>query len=106
MIRHTAAIAEADDLLASAAKAEYAQDYDRAFALYVKAASAHLALSRSREGDANERHKNAAARAVERAEKIKAAKGPAIVPVLRDPFAQGWSVHSSMRCSCCSRIFR
>ena len=84
-----ATAAEADALLASAAKAELAQDYDTAFAQYIKAASAHLALSYSATSDAATRYKAAAARAVERAEKIKAAKGPTIAPVLRDPFAPG-----------------
>lgn len=89
MSRSPTSATDADALLASAAKAEFAQDYDSAFAQYIKAASAHLALSRSIPGSGAERHKLAAARAVERAEKIKAAKGPAIVPVLRDPFAPG-----------------
>ncbi|KZV68756.1 cysteine proteinase [Peniophora sp. CONT] len=87
MSRPSISAAEADALLTSAAKAELAHDYDSAFAQYIKAASAHLALSRVTAADGAERHKAAAARAVERAEKIKAAKGPAIVPVLRDPFA-------------------
>ncbi|VDC05101.1 unnamed protein product [Peniophora sp. CBMAI 1063] len=87
MDRATTSPAEADALLTAAAKAELAHDYDNAFAQYIKAASSHLTLSRLSSGEGSERHKAAAARAVERAEKIKAAKGSTIAPVLRDPFA-------------------
>jgi calpain-7 len=76
-------------LYSKASGKELAGDLDGAFALYVRAAQSHLHLSRiassPRERD---EHKAAAAKALERAERIKAVKHD-VAPVQRDRFSAG-----------------
>lgn len=56
-----------------AAKAEFSKNYDQAFRLYIKAAELFLHLSRSSSADDRSKHKwkSSAAKALERAERIK-----------------------------------
>jgi calpain-7 len=75
-----------------ATKAELAKDLDTAFNLYHQAGTAFLNLSRaSTHPQIREQACKDADRAVERAERIKAAKQD-LAPVLRDPFALGSSL--------------
>ncbi|KAI9511452.1 hypothetical protein F5148DRAFT_975182, partial [Russula earlei] len=72
---------------ARAVKAELAKDLDTAFRLYVEAGSAYLKHSRAvAYVRAQEQARKDAARALGRAERIKAIK-PDLAPVWRDPFA-------------------
>jgi calpain-7 len=75
-----------------AARAEYAQDWDTAFRLYIRAAEAFLRESRAAASDARRSTlKSEASKALTRAEKVKAIKGQTLRPVVRDPFAAGAS---------------
>jgi hypothetical protein len=78
-----------------ATKAELAKDLDTAFRLYIEAGSAFLNLSRITPANrrAQEEARQGAARAVERAERIKAVKAN-LAPVWRDPFALGSSFYA------------
>jgi calpain-7 len=77
------------NLYARATRAELARDLDTAFRLYVEAGSAFLNVSRSvAHARTQEQARQDAARALERAELIKAVK-PDVAPVWRDPFALG-----------------
>ncbi|KAJ3553680.1 hypothetical protein NM688_g3481 [Phlebia brevispora] len=79
---------ESENLYAKATKAELERDYDRAFQLYVKAAEGFLHLSRTTTDPAfTTTCKANAARALERAEKIKTAKRD-ITPVATDRLSQ------------------
>ena len=77
-----------------ATKAELAKDLDTAFRLYIQAGTAFLNLSRTLPANcrAQEDARQGAARAVERAERIKAVKAD-LAPVWRDPFALGSSLY-------------
>jgi calpain-7 len=77
-----------------ATKAELAKDLDTAFRLYIEAGTAFLNLSRAPGAHrrVQEEARQSAARAVERAERIKAAKAD-LAPVWRDPFALGSSFY-------------
>ncbi|KAI0753163.1 hypothetical protein C8Q80DRAFT_1097736, partial [Daedaleopsis nitida] len=72
-----------------AASAELSKEYDKAFRLYINAAEQFLHLSRQ---TTNEKlrlvYKGEAAKAVERAEKIKAVKQD-IQPIAKDAFSEG-----------------
>lgn len=80
------------NLYERATKAELAKDLDTAFRLYIEAGSAFLSLSRATPANrrVQEEARQGAARAVERAERIKAVKAD-LAPVWRDPFALGSS---------------
>lgn len=86
-----------------ATKAELAKDLDTAFRLYIEAGTAFLNLSRApaTHRRAQEGARQCAARAVERAERIKAVKAD-LAPVWRDPFAHGSSFLN--RCVLFSRL--
>ncbi|EIM80748.1 cysteine proteinase, partial [Stereum hirsutum FP-91666 SS1] len=76
-----------------ATQAELNGDFDAAFRLYLDSAKAFLHLSRTNGGGGvDEKTKNAwkieAAKALERAEKIKKVKKDAVKPVVRDAFAE------------------
>ncbi|KDR76346.1 hypothetical protein GALMADRAFT_247750 [Galerina marginata CBS 339.88] len=64
---------EAEAASSKASRAEFAKNYDQAFGLYIKAAESFLHLSRSSTADdtSKQRWKSNAAKALERAEKIK-----------------------------------
>lgn len=77
------------NLYARATRAELAWDLDTAFRLYVEAGSAFLNVSRNlAPARTQEQARQDAARALERAERIKGVK-PDVAPVWRDPFALG-----------------
>ncbi|KAI9062454.1 cysteine proteinase [Trametes sanguinea] len=79
---------EAEALYSKAANAELAKEYDRAFGQYVKAAEQFLFLSRKTTDDrVRTLYRSQAAKALERAEKIRAVK-QAIRPVTKDPFSE------------------
>ena len=73
-----------------ATKAELAKDLDTAFRLYIEAGDAFLNLTRASAAlrHVQEEARQCAARAVERAERIKAVKAD-LAPVWRDLFAPG-----------------
>ncbi|TBU31057.1 hypothetical protein BD311DRAFT_657405, partial [Dichomitus squalens] len=72
-----------------AANAELSKDYDRAFSLYIQAAEQFLQLSRQAVNDRTRAlHKGEAAKALERAEKIKAFRQD-VKPVVKDEFSEG-----------------
>lgn len=80
-------VSEPKNLYARATRAELARDLDTAFRLYVEAGSAFLNVSRTvAPARTQEQARQDAARALERAELIKAVK-PDVAPVWRDPFA-------------------
>jgi hypothetical protein len=81
-----------------ATKAELAKDLDTAFRLYIEAGTAFLNLRRApgTHLGAQEEARQCAARAVERAKRIKAVKAD-LAPVWRDPFALGSSFFSTLR---------
>lgn len=83
------------NLYERATKAELAKDLDTAFRLYIEAGTAFLSLSRATPANrwAQEEARQGAARAVERAERIKAVKAD-LAPVWRDPFALGSSFYA------------
>ncbi|KAF8962724.1 hypothetical protein BDZ97DRAFT_1702205 [Flammula alnicola] len=64
---------DAEMISSKASKAEFAKDYDQAFRLYIKAAESYLHLSRSSiaTDKCKQQWKTSAAKALERAEKIK-----------------------------------
>ena len=80
-----------DALYATAATAEVASDFDKAFSSYLEAAQAYLRLARTlpaaRARD-RERCRNTARTSLERAERIKAAKKDVLKPLSTDPFAE------------------
>ncbi|KAI0669613.1 hypothetical protein C8Q78DRAFT_1070706 [Trametes maxima] len=79
--------AEASAQYTKAINAEVSKDYDRAFRLYVKAAEQYLSLSRHTPDDRlRAQYRSQATKAMERAEKIKAAKQD-VVLVLKDEFS-------------------
>lgn len=72
-----------------AAKAELERDYDRAFRLYIKAAEGFLYLDRSATEQAfRTACKSEAAKALERAEKLKAVRQN-LTPVVADSLSEG-----------------
>jgi calpain-7 len=75
-----------------ATRAELTKDLDTAFRLYLDAGTAFINLSHAPgiHPHAYEEARQCAARAVERAERIKAVKAD-LTPVWRDPFALGSS---------------
>ncbi len=87
----TSTTVSTQNLYERATKAELAKDLDTAFRLYIEAGTAFLSLSRAAAPRrAQEEARQSAARAVERAERIKAVKAD-LAPVWRDPFALGSS---------------
>ncbi|KAI0338367.1 cysteine proteinase [Trametopsis cervina] len=93
--------AAAEVLYEKATKFELDGNFDRAFQLYIKSAEEHIRLSRLSEHPASRQiHKSAAAKSLERAEKIKLKKGDLVTPIARDSFAEGEQLrvlhHSSM----------
>lgn len=77
------------NLYARATRAELARDLDTAFRLYIEAGGAFLNVSRTvANARTKEQARQDAARALERAERIKAVKRD-VAPVWRDPFALG-----------------
>ncbi|KAI0827990.1 hypothetical protein BC628DRAFT_1432146 [Trametes gibbosa] len=71
-----------------AAQAELGKDYDRAFRHYLKAAEQFLSLSRHvPEGQLRTAYRGQATKALERAERIKAARRE-VKPVVKDDFAE------------------
>lgn len=83
------------NLYERATRAELAKDLDTAFRLYIEAGTAFLSLRRATPANpwAQEEARQGAARAVERAERIKAVKAD-LAPVWRDPFALGSSFYA------------
>ena len=76
-------------LYAKATKAELNKDLDSAFKSYIEAAKAFLHLSRSSSDEKLQtKLKSDAGKALQRAEKIKAAKSD-LTPVIRDPSSEG-----------------
>src|SRR6266851_3582365 len=87
----TSTTVSTQNLYERATKAELAKDLDTAFRLYIEAGTAFLSLSRAAAPRrAQEEARQSAARAVERAERIKAVKAD-LAPVWRDQFALGSS---------------
>ncbi|KAI8978288.1 hypothetical protein BD414DRAFT_495116 [Trametes punicea] len=79
---------EAETQYSKAANAELAKDYDHAFHHYVKAAELFLLLSRKTTADRlRSLYRNQAAKALERAEKIKAVERN-IRPAVKDHFSE------------------
>ena len=77
------------NLYARATRAELARDLDTAYRLYVEAGSAFLNVGRTVAHARTQKQAGQdAARALKRAELIKAVK-PDVAPVWRDPFALG-----------------
>ncbi|KAI0774825.1 hypothetical protein BD413DRAFT_603407 [Trametes elegans] len=71
------------------ANAELGKDYDRAFRLYVKAAEQYLLLGRQTTDDrARTLYRSQAAKSLQRAEKIKAARRD-VRPVVKDEYSEG-----------------
>ncbi|PPR00890.1 hypothetical protein CVT24_000375 [Panaeolus cyanescens] len=72
-MQHSKESREAESVLSKASRAEFSKDYDQAFRLYLKSAQSFLHLSRSANApDATKQQwKTSAAKALERAEKIK-----------------------------------
>ncbi|KAI5121454.1 hypothetical protein M0805_009562 [Coniferiporia weirii] len=85
-----ATIADTDALYATAASAEIAGDFDRAFGLYLTAAQAYLHHARALPAySARERGRceAGAKKCIGRAERIKDARKDALRPPARDPFS-------------------
>lgn len=76
-------------LSAKATRAEGANDYDAAFMTYIQAAKSFLHISQTAPaGSLREKSKSAAAKCLERAERIKAVKKD-LTPVRKDIFSAG-----------------
>ncbi|KAI0090683.1 hypothetical protein BDY19DRAFT_992108 [Irpex rosettiformis] len=77
-------------LYVKATKLELEGSFDKAFQLYIKCAEEQLRLSRlSSNANIRDRHKSEAAKALERAEKIRAKKRDLVTPVVKDHFSEG-----------------
>ena len=76
-------------LSAKATRAEGTNDYDTAFMTYIQAAKSFLHISQTAPaGSLREKSKSSAAKCLERAERIKAAKKD-LTPVRKDIFSAG-----------------
>ncbi|KAJ8473861.1 hypothetical protein ONZ51_g7595 [Trametes cubensis] len=96
---------EAEAQYSKAANAELAKDYDRAFRHYVKAAEHFLLLSRHATDDRPRTlYRAQAAKALERAEKIKAIKQD-IRPAVKNPFAAGEQLYVLQKSSIVNQGF-
>ncbi|OSC96512.1 cysteine proteinase [Trametes coccinea BRFM310] len=92
-------------LYSKAANAELAKDFDRAFGQYVKAAEHFLFLSRKTTEDRlRTSYRSQAAKALERAEKIRAVK-QAIRPVSKDPFSDSEQLYVLQKSSLVNQGF-
>ena len=78
-----------DTLYARATSTEHAGVYDNEFTLYLSAAQGFLSRSRILTGIEKERCKTSAKTCLERAERIKNARGNAMRPPVLDPFSPG-----------------
>ncbi|KAH9889397.1 hypothetical protein C8Q73DRAFT_653542, partial [Cubamyces lactineus] len=88
-----------------AANAELAKDYDRAFRHYVKSAEHFLLLSRQATDDRlRTLYRTQAAKALERAEKIKAIKQD-VRPAVKNPFSSGEQLYVLQKSSLVNQGF-
>ncbi|TBU43387.1 hypothetical protein BD309DRAFT_991045 [Dichomitus squalens] len=88
-----------------AANAELSKDYDKAFSLYIQAAEKYLQLSRQAVNDRTRAlHKGEAAKALERAEKIKALRHD-VKPVVKDEFSEGEQLYVLQKSSLVNQGF-
>ena len=84
--------ATADALASKASQKELSGDLDGAFSLYIQASQSYLHLSRTATASPHrDRCGTSAARCLERAQRIKAAKSD-VAPVRRDRFSKGVSI--------------
>ncbi|KAI0359564.1 cysteine proteinase, partial [Trametes cingulata] len=88
-----------------AANAELAKEYDRAFRQYIKAAEQFLFLGRqATEEQLRALYRGQAAKALERAEKIKSVKRD-IRPVAKDEFSEGRQLYVLQKSSLVNQIY-
>ncbi|KAM5543052.1 hypothetical protein V8D89_003436 [Ganoderma adspersum] len=96
---------DAESRYNKAANAELAKDFDKAFRLYIQAAEQFLQLSRQVDNDRLQaRCKGEAAKALERAEKIKAVRQD-IKPVIKDEFSEGEQLYVLQKSSLVNQGF-
>ncbi|PIL33578.1 hypothetical protein GSI_04201 [Ganoderma sinense ZZ0214-1] len=101
----TPARQDAESSYNKAANAELARDFDKAFRLYIHTAEQYLQLSRQVDNQKlRTQYKGEAAKALERAEKIKAVKQD-IKPVVKDEFSEGEQLYVLQKSSLVNQGF-
>ncbi|KAI1791151.1 hypothetical protein LXA43DRAFT_1082820 [Ganoderma leucocontextum] len=102
---HEASRQVAESKYNKAANAELTRDFDKAFRLYIQAAEKYLQLSRQIDSERlRTLYKGEAAKALERAEKIKAVRQE-ITPVVKDEFSEGEQLYVLQKSSLVNQGF-
>ncbi|GBE80774.1 Calpain-like protease palB/RIM13 [Sparassis crispa] len=98
------ALQDAEGTYAKAAKAELEKDLDRAFRLYIKAAEGFLYISQyAADSSLRTTSRNEAAKALERAEKIKLIRQD-LTPVIKNHFSDQEQIHVLKKSSTVNNI--